>query len=109
MTVDSKEVGAITRVRKPNFLKAAGLGIASCLVVMVGTIIWAEVIGPPELGEQGPPFLGMIAGLVVFSKGTVFVKDKTIQFEGKSDSEIQKILENLSKKARVKNTLRSQE
>ena len=44
-------------------------------------------------------FVNVIAGIVAIIKG----RDKTIQIEGKSDSEIQEILENLRKKARIQN------
>ena len=41
-----------------------GIGIASCLAGYIGTFIWAEIFGPPSLAEQGPPFLGIVAGLI---------------------------------------------
>ena len=50
-----------------------GMGIASCLFVYIGTFIWAELFGPPSLAEQGPPFLGMAAGLIGFIIGLLIV------------------------------------
>ena len=50
-----------------------GIGIASCLVAYIGTFIWAEIFGPSSLAEQGPPFLGMVAGLIGFIIGLLIV------------------------------------
>ncbi len=44
---------------------------------------------------------GVLGGLIGLVIAAVSGKDKTIQIEGKSDSEIQEILEDLRKKARV--------
>ena len=104
ISVDVKNISVITHVRRSKGLKVVGISVASCLVVFTGTIIWADVFGPPELAEQGPIGLGLTAGLIGFIAGEVLVKNKkTIQIEGKSDSEIQEILEKLRKKARINN------
>ena len=103
VSVDVVNIKVITHVRKPKFLVRAGIGIASCLVVSTATVIWADVSDQPGLADQTALGLGLIAGLIVFIKGGFLLKDKTIQIEGKSDSEINDILEELRKKARVKN------
>jgi hypothetical protein len=104
VTVDVKDVGVIKIGRKSKLLKVIGIGIASCIVGIYGTIIWADVFGPPELAEQGPIAFGLAAWLIGTIAGASLVKkNKTIKIEGKSDSEIQEILEKLRKKARIKN------
>jgi hypothetical protein len=50
-----------------------GIGISSCLVGYIGTFIWAEIFGPPSLVEQGPPFVGIVAGLIGFIVGLLIV------------------------------------
>ncbi len=57
-----------------------GIGIASCQAGYIGTFIWAEIFGPPSLAEQGPPFLGIVAGLIGFIIG-IFI---AIKREGKT-------------------------
>ena len=52
-----------------------GIGIAASLVGYIGTFIWAEIFGPPSLAEQGPPFIGMVAGLIGFIIG-IFIAVK---------------------------------
>jgi hypothetical protein len=104
VTVDVTNVRTIIHIRKSKGLKVVGISLASCLVVFIGTILWADIFGPPELAEQGPIGFGVIAGLIGFVAGGFLVTNKkTYQIEGKSDSEIQEILEKLRKKARVKN------
>jgi hypothetical protein len=104
VSVDVINIRTIIHVRKSKGLKVVGISLASCLVVFTGTIIWADVFGPPELAEQGPIGLGLVAGLIGFIAGEFLVKNKkTYQIEGISDSEIQEILEKLRKKAKIKN------
>ena len=107
VSVDVVNIRVITHVRKPKLLLRAGFGLASFLVVATGTAIQADVSDQPGLADQTALGLGLIAGLtaglIVFFTGGFLLKDKTIQTEGKSDSEIQEILEYLRKKARVKN------
>ena len=104
VSVNVKNISVITHVKRSKGLKVVGTSVASCLAVFMGTIIWADVFGPPELAEQGPIGLGLIAGLIGFVAGQNLVKNtKTYQVEGKPDSEIQEILEKLRKKARIKN------
>ena len=103
VSVDVVDIRTITHVRKPKLLLRVGIGLLAFLVVLTGTVIWADVFGPPELAEQGPPFLGLTAGLIVFFTGGFLLKNKTYQIEGKSDAEIQKILEQLRQNVRDKN------
>jgi hypothetical protein len=104
VSVDVKNISVIIHVRKSKGLKVVGISVASCLVVTTATGIWADVSDQPELGDQTALGLGLIAGLIGFIAGEILVKNKkTIQIEGKSDSDIQSILEKFRKKARVKN------
>lgn len=120
VAVDINEIYSIKIVKKSKALPVAVFGL---LIGGVG----GAVIGSThkrttlELTEETPlepyfreltksnpllfgvigGFLGlMIGGLIGASAGT----DETIQITGKSDSEIQDILEKLRKKARVKNS-----
>ena len=101
----------ITIEKRSKVLAGAGLGL------LIGGSIGAGIGALSESGslheDYGRLFVvalvaGLIAvpGLVIGAiAGLIAGTDKTIQFEGKSDSEIQEILEKLRKQARVKNAL----
>ncbi len=105
--VDIAEVGVITIAKKSQLLLGAGLG--TLIGTGVGAVIGASM---HEYGDWGPPdelketlpvgaLLGLLMGTITgLNAGTT----KTFQIEGRSDAEIQEILEYLRKKARVRNS-----
>lgn len=102
LTVDIEDISTITIVKKSKALLAGGLG---ALICGGGLWLYGSTQSTFDFYEFWP-ILALVAagGLVIGGAvGTVVGIDKTIQFEGKSDSEIQEILENLQKKARVRN------
>lgn len=106
VSVEIKDVGVIIIVKKSKTLSRAGMGIlvfggSGALVgaIMRDTILWDR--GTTIVVDAGV-FAG-IGALIGANVGAVAGIDKTIQVEGKSDSEIHEILEKLRKIARVKN------
>jgi len=102
VTVEVGNIRAITIVKKSKVMLGGGLGFLTggLTVFLIGTITDPEESGANlAFGALGG-ILGFFVGLVV---GSFFGNDKTIQIEGKSDSEIKDILEDLRKKARIPN------
>ena len=111
VSVDIADIKVIKIVKKSKFWKGAGIGlsIAALTGVVAGTI---GAIKGDSLDEGLPdPFTGLIAGLLQFGLpcllvggiiGAIAIKDKTIQIEGMTDSEIQETFEKLRKKARIR-------
>jgi hypothetical protein len=92
-------------VKKSKALQGAGYGFLIS-AASLSALAWAsdeEYFTDPEGG--GPLVLavwfgipGLLVGAVI---GAIMGTDKTIQIEGKTDSEIQESLEYLRKKARI--------
>ena len=97
VSIDIKDVKVITIERESKASLGAGIGwlIGGGFGVLIASrkgMLRSGLI----FGLAGVLLGGIAGGLV----GT----DKTFQFEGKSDSEIQEILKKLSKQARVRNS-----
>jgi hypothetical protein len=105
VSVDVKDISIITIVKKSKALLGAGLGflISSASLSFLWYATDPEGFTDPEGG--GPFVVALIFGipglLLGSGVGAIIGRDKTIKIEGKSDSEIKKILEDLRKKARV--------
>ena len=108
MSIDIGDIRVIEAVKKSKLWKGAGLGFlaGAATGALYGRINQPLYISSKYyyvqeyyFGAIGALACGIIGGLIGASVG----KEVTIQIEGKSDSEIQEILENLRKKARVKN------
>ena len=106
-SVDITDIGVIKIVKKSKAGTGAIYGglIGFVLGVIILHATDSELANDPEggiganiisglLGGAGGSLLGAIAGVAL-------IPDKKIQFEGKSDSEIQEILEDLREKARI--------
>lgn len=109
MSIPVVQIRSIIVVKKANPRKYVGLGVP---IVSGGGALVYSVFVAPEGSESGfylihaavGAFFGLVAGLIIGEiSDRIAGKDKIIQIEGKSDTEIQKILEKLRKKARVKN------
>ena len=103
VSVSVREIEVIKIKRKLGVLLGASLGlmfgmglgyVVSKAIEPEKSFIDYEYIGIP-IGAVAGLLLGLVIGL------TAPGADKKIQFEGKSDSEIKKILDDLRKKARV--------
>jgi hypothetical protein len=110
VTVDIEEISVITIAKK--WKAGNGFLIGSIVGAVSGAGFAAYMMANPIFGKsefQVGGLIGatLISGLVVGVIGILISglssKDKIIQFEGMSDSEIQEILEKLRKKARVRN------
>ena len=103
VSVDIKDIRVIKIVRESKVGKGVGIGL-----LVGGGIGAAQFIAADKSGMFGGMGEMMIGGALVLL-GVVFGaftgaaagQDITIQIEGKSDSEIKEILEDLRKKARV--------
>ena len=110
VTIDIGDVSKIRIVKKSKILQGAGYGA----LVGVGTVAVLIALGPGNGGGGDDEELGLylfiiacfigipsvIGGLIGAASGI----DKTFKLEDKSNLEIQKILEKLRKKARVRNS-----
>ncbi len=101
VTVDVGDIRVITIVKKSKALLGAGIGLL--IGCGLGVVIGQQSDEYWMTFAVGVGF-GVPAILIGILVGSLAGKDKTIQFEGKSDSEIQEILEKLRKKARIKNS-----
>ncbi|KPL05150.1 MAG: hypothetical protein AMJ73_02005 [candidate division Zixibacteria bacterium SM1_73] len=101
VTVDISEIKAVRIIKKSKAL--VGLFIGGLVGAGFGLLTYSESnffdFGASGNAAGGAILFGL-PGLVI---GAVLGTDKTIKFEGKSNSEIQEILETLRKKARIKN------
>ena len=103
VTVDIGDIRVIKIVKKSNARTGAGWGflVGGAAGAMSGIGVGGDDADITAL------FCGAVLGvggaLIGTILGAVAGTDKTIQIEGKSDSEIQEILEYLRKKAKVKN------
>jgi hypothetical protein len=102
VSVDIKDIRTITIKKKSKALLGAGIGllvgaglgwaIATAFEGSIGEEAVGNVIGVALVP------IGLIGGALISARAG---KGKTIQIEGKSDSEIKEIFEELRKKARV--------
>jgi hypothetical protein len=110
VSVDIADIKTITIVKKSKVGKGAGFGFlgGASLGVVIGL---ASGDDPPGFmsytaGDKAA-FLGIAFGLIGMilgaAEGASAGADQKIQIEGKSDSEIKEILEDLREKARVPN------
>ena len=101
VTVDVEDIRVIKILKKSKISTGSivGAGFGAALIAL-GLII--------NEGDLGAPGIYAVCLAIPVGIGALFGiaagADKTIQFEGKSNSEIQKILEKLRKKARVRNS-----
>ncbi len=109
VTVDIDDIRIITIVKKSKFLKDTGFGFLIGTAIGSGVSIIYSLGGTKEQGSSGfdaygAVFIFAIIGTAIGGIFSVVSGNKTIRIEGKSDLEIQKILEKLRKKAMVSNS-----
>jgi hypothetical protein len=96
MSVAINHIRVVKILKKGKLLPSLGLGFITAGVT-------SKVLGDTMGNLEGAGYIL----LSTFIAGTVIsyslIGDKTIQIEGKSDSEIQEILSKLRKKARIRN------
>ena len=111
------EIRTITVVKKSKVLEQGGMGlliggavgVATCTFALYfGTVIgiaWETYEGTEIFVNYALPYGllggGIIGALIGVVTGASAGKDETLQMEGKSETEIRGILENLRKKARI--------
>jgi hypothetical protein len=102
VTVDVGEISVIRIVKKSKILIGGGLGAIIC---GGGLWLYGSTQSTFDFYDNWPILALVAAGGLVIGGiiGAVVGIDRIIQTEGKPDAEIQKILEKLRKKARVKN------
>ena len=105
MSVGIADIKAIRIVKKSKLLTGVWVGIAvggGTGVLLGGSASEGMSLGPKE-GRQILGIFGAIVGLLVGGTiGAVVGKDKTLHFEGMTDSEIQEAMDKLRKKARIR-------
>lgn len=106
VTVDIGDVREIKIVKKSNALQGGVFGV---LISLGGgaALLYSkdDVLVSMEGLLAGGIALGIIGYFIGASIGSSSGTDEVIQIEGKSDAEIQEILEKLRKKARIRNYL----
>ncbi|UCC38761.1 MAG: hypothetical protein JSV96_13185 [Candidatus Aminicenantes bacterium] len=106
VSVDIRDVKVIKIVGKSKILKGIGYGllIGGGGGALIGGTICNQIVGECKFSDAAI-FFGLIGGAAGLLVGAIWGesrgKDKTIQIEGKSDSEIKEALERLRRKARV--------
>jgi hypothetical protein len=102
VTVDIDDISGIRIVKKSKILIGGGLGAIIC---GGGLWLYGSTQSTFDFYDNWPILALVAAGGLVIGGiiGAVVGIDRIIQTEGKPDAEIQKILEKLRKKARVKN------
>lgn len=105
VSVDIQDIKVIRVVKKSKALQGAGYGFLIS-AASFSALAWAtdeEYFTDPEGG--GPLVLALFFGipglLLGGAGGAILGIDKTIEIEGKADSEIQEIMEDLRSKARI--------
>lgn len=104
VTVDVEDIKVITIVKESK--KVLGMLIGGGSGALIAAVAYKE---SEEMFSFYPTKGQMVVGAAIFgilvgwATAVGAGKDKTIQIEGRSDSEIKKILEDLRKKARVPN------
>ena len=123
VSVYIREIKLIEIVKKSKSLAWGGIGLVSGAVIgaLIGylqgddppfivTFLGSTIIkGPPLCTADEKAFYsgigwGIIGGALGGIGGAIAGADKTIQIEGKSETEIRKALNKLRKKARVRNS-----
>jgi len=105
VSINIAEIKVIRIVKKSKALLGAGLGL---IILGGGTALSIAIFGTWESDEVLDVALfggaiGAAAGLLIGGvTGTLLGTDKTIQIEGMTDSEINEVLEELRKKARIR-------
>jgi len=108
VSVDIENIKTVTIAK--NSKTALGAGIGFLIGAAIGISALANENSRPKQGWvnlEFPSYYGAVLGLPTALVGAIIGaaagSDETILMEGKSDSEIKQILENLRKKARVSN------
>lgn len=122
VSVDIREIKLIEIVKKSKSLAWGGIGLVSGAVIgaLTGYLQGDDPsgmitgFGPPmpfpglftadEKALYGGIGWGILGGAIGGIGGAIAGADKTIQIEGKSETEIRKALNKLRKKARVRNS-----
>jgi len=107
VSIDIADIKVIRVVKKSKVLIGAGLGAAICIVGggLAGVIAGGEppaCDSPLEFGLMMGACFSPVAALLGGIIGGVAGTDKTIRFEGMTDSEIKEALNKLRKKARIR-------
>ena len=105
-SIDIADIRVITIVKKSKVGKGAlyGLLIGGVIGVVEGIREGKDgfIFSSSELAAMGGLVFGLLGALLGAGIGAVVGKDKTIHFEGMTDSEIEEALEKLRKKARIR-------
>jgi hypothetical protein len=106
VSIDIEDIKVIRIVKKSKVLLGVGLGMVvggggGALISIISG--WSVYEGGEGMAAVLSGGVGAIAGLLIGGTiGTAVGKDKTIRIEGKSDSEIQDVMDKLRKKARIR-------
>jgi len=102
VTIDIKEIKAVTIEKKSKWLLRAGIGLL--IGGIVGAVIGIEIEPGVGIGDFGGGIIGLPIGMAVGALfgGATARKVKTMKFEGKSQRWIEFYLEKLRKKARIR-------
>ena len=105
-SIDIADIRVITIVKKSKVGKGAlyGLLIGGVIGVVEGIREGKDgfIFSSSELAAMGGLVFGLLGALLGAGIGAAAGKDKTIQIEGMTDSEIQEALDKLRKKARIR-------
>lgn len=106
VSVNMGDVREITMVRTSRALR--GLAHGASYGAIVGFIGYAVISSAESDDSFGPGGFGILAPVIMIPLGALLglaiaSGDKTIRIEGKPDSEIRQILEDLQEKARIPN------
>ena len=103
-TVGIDDIRVITIVKKSKLLEGGliGLLLGGVIGFVIGYPQGDEIfVSKPLAGGIGAAIGGGIGALIGVGIGVAIIADKKIIIEGRSESEVQRILEDLRKKARV--------
>jgi len=101
VSIDIGDVWTIKIVKKSD---AVGMSLLGAFVgVLIGDVSYPEPTGRVKLDFSGAYLLvgGIVGGLIGLLAGVMVGIDKTIQIEGRPDTEVKEALEKLRKKARI--------
>jgi len=107
VSVDIADIRAIRTMRKSKALLGAGIGFGAGALLgpLLAPVIfhaWHEEYDGPGVLLIEIPVGSAIGAILGGITGALLGKDKTIQIEGMSDSEIQEAMDKLRKKARIR-------